>query len=124
MERAPEPSRTTALVRHEPEKRGLFGRLRSAMERWTVQLGGPDMEARLARLVAPQNEYGVDPFGLDLEFAKAAVAPALWLYKHYFRVETHGAQSVPAGPLLLVANHSGQLPLDAAMIGLALLVEG
>jgi 1-acyl-sn-glycerol-3-phosphate acyltransferase len=114
----------TALVRYEPEKpRGLFGRLRGAMEKWTASLGGPELEARLARLVAPQNEYGVDPFGLDIEFAKAALAPGLWLYKHYFRVQTHGIERVPPGPLLLVANHSGQLPLDGAMIGLSMLLE-
>src|SRR3954467_10956235 len=104
MERAPEPIGTTALVRREPERRGLFGRLRSAMEKWTIQLSGAEVEARLARLVAPQNEYGVDPFGLDLEFAKAAVAPALWLYKNWFRVRTHGVERVPAGKVLLVAN--------------------
>jgi len=115
---------STALVRYEPEpKRGLFGRLRGALEKWTFSQGGPDLEARLARLVAPQNEYGVDPFGLDLDFAKAAVAPVLWLYKSYFRVQTHGVQKVPQGPLLLVANHSGQLPLDAAMIGVSMLLE-
>lgn len=124
MERVPEPSgRTTALVRHEPERRGLFGRLRSAMEKWTVQLGGPEMEARLARLVAPQNEYGVDPFGLDLDFTKAAVAPALWVYKNWFRVQTHGIEKVPAGKVLLVSNHSGQLPLDAAMIVVSMIAE-
>jgi 1-acyl-sn-glycerol-3-phosphate acyltransferase len=115
---------STALVRYEPEKpKGLFGRLRGAMEKWTTSLGGPDLEARLARLVAPQNEYGVDPFGLDLDFARAAVAPALWLYKHYFRVQTYGIERVPQGPVLLVANHSGQLPIDGAMIGLSMLLE-
>jgi 1-acyl-sn-glycerol-3-phosphate acyltransferase len=93
------------------------------MEKWTLQLGGPAMEERLARLVAPQNEYGVDPFGLDLQFTKAAVAPALWLYKNWFRVQTHGIERVPAGKALLVANHSGQLPLDAAMIGVSMIAE-
>ena len=120
---SPKPA-STALVRIEPERpRGLFGRLRGAMEGWTRSLGGPDLEARLLRLVAPQNEYGVDPFGLDLAFAKAAVAPVLWLYKHYFRVQTHGIEKVPPGPVLLVSNHSGQLPIDAAMIGCAMLAE-
>src|SRR5438270_11819565 len=123
MERAPEPSRTTELVRREPERRGLLGRLRSAMEKWTLQLGGPGLEERLARLVAPQNEYGVDPFGLDLDFTKAAVAASLKLYKNWFRVQTHGIERVPAGKVLLVANHSGQLPLDAAMIGVSMIAE-
>jgi 1-acyl-sn-glycerol-3-phosphate acyltransferase len=116
---------STALVRTDPDRpRGLFGRLRGAMEKWTLSQGGPDLEGRLARLVAPQNEYGVDPFGLELDFTKAAIAPALWLYRTYFRVQTHGIEQVPAGRVMLVANHSGQLPLDGAMIGMALLLEG
>ena len=114
---------STALTSYDARPRGLFGRVRSAMEKWTVKLGGADMEARLARLIAPQNEYGVDPFGLDLQFAKAALAPVLWLYRSYFRVETHGIEKVPEGKVLLIANHSGQLPLDAAMIGCSMLVE-
>jgi 1-acyl-sn-glycerol-3-phosphate acyltransferase len=122
--RAHVESKSAALTRWEPERpRGLFGRLRGAMEKWTVQLGGAELEARLARLVAPQNEYGVDPFGLDLEFARAAIAPPLWLYKNWFRVETTGIEQVPAGRALLIANHSGQLPLDGLMIGMAMLVE-
>lgn len=114
---------STALATRDDRPRGLFGRVRSAMEKWTVKQGGADMEARLARLVAPQNEYGVDPFGLDLQFAKAAIAPVLWMYRNYFRVETHGIDKVPEGRVLLIANHSGQLPLDAAMIGCAMLAE-
>ena len=122
--RAPVESQSTAMVRFDPERpKGLLGRLRGAMEKWTLQQGGKDLEARLARLVAPQNEYGVDPFGLDLEFTKAAVAPALWLYKNWFRVETRGIEHVPAGRALIIANHSGQLPFDALMIGISMLVE-
>jgi 1-acyl-sn-glycerol-3-phosphate acyltransferase len=69
------------------------------------------------------NEYGVDPFGLDLDFALSAVGPFVWLYQHYFRVETHGLEQVPEGRVLLIANHSGQLPADGAMIGTALLTQ-
>ncbi len=115
---------TTALARYDRDKpRGLFGRLRGAMEKWALQQGGSDLEARLARLVAPQNEYGVDPFGMELEFAKAAIAPVLWLYRNWFRVQTHGIEQVPAGRVMLIANHSGQLPFDAAMLGLAMVAE-
>ena len=115
---------TTALTRYAPEKsRGLFGRVRNALEKWTVRQGGEDLEARLARLVAPQNEYGVDPFGLELEFTKAAIAPALWMYRNYFRVECHGISNVPPGRVMLIANHSGQLPMDGMMIGISMLVE-
>jgi 1-acyl-sn-glycerol-3-phosphate acyltransferase len=115
---------STALVRYDAERpRGLFGRLRGAMQKWTLAQGGPELEARLARLVAPQNEYGVDPFGLELDFTKAAIAPVLWLYRNYFRVETHGVEQVPTGRVMLISNHSGQLPLDGAMIAMSLLLE-
>src|SRR5512145_1821849 len=91
---------------------------------WTWELGGAELRARLAKLTPPGNEYGVDPFGFDLDYALAAIAPLLWLYKKYFRVEVHGVERVPAeGRVLLIANHSGQLPFDAAMLGLSLLVE-
>jgi 1-acyl-sn-glycerol-3-phosphate acyltransferase len=98
--------------------------LRDRLRAWTLELGGEELRARLAKLAPPRNEYGVDPYGFDLDFAVAAIAPLLWLYKRYFRVEVHGVERVPAeGRVLLVANHSGQLPFDAAMIGLSLLVE-
>ena len=115
---------STALVRYDGDKpRGVFGRLRGAMQKWALSQGGPELEARLARLVAPQNEYGVDPFGLELDFTKAAIAPVLWLYRNYFRVETHGIEQVPPGRVMLISNHSGQLPLDGAMIAMSLLLE-
>jgi 1-acyl-sn-glycerol-3-phosphate acyltransferase len=78
---------------------------------------------RLHELKRPQNEFGVDPFGFSLDFSLAAIAPLVWLYKHYFRVQTHGIEKVPGGRVLLVANHSGQLPFDGAMIGVAMLTE-
>src|SRR2546428_12136839 len=123
--RAPVESQSTALVRFEPERpKGLLGRLRGAMEKWTLQQGGKDLEARLARLVAPQNEYGVDPFGLDLEFPKAAIAPALWLYKKWFRGATHWGEQIPARRSVLIPKQFGQLPLDALPMGPLLLPEG
>jgi 1-acyl-sn-glycerol-3-phosphate acyltransferase len=61
--------------------------------------------------------HGADPFGLDRE-VRELVAPAFrFLHERYWRVEVAGAQHVPAeGPVLLVANHSGALPFDGAMI--------
>ncbi len=98
--------------------------LRDRLKAWTLELGGPGTRARLEKLTPPRNEYGVDPYGLDIEYAVAAMAPFLWLYKRYFRVELHGADRVPgAGRVLVVSNHSGQLPFDAAMIAVGLLIE-
>lgn len=94
------------------------------LKAWTFELGGPGTQARLEKLTPPKNEYGVDPYGFEVDYLTSAIAPLLWLYRRYFRVETHGIDQVPAeGRVLLVANHSGQLPFDAAMIDLALLVD-
>jgi 1-acyl-sn-glycerol-3-phosphate acyltransferase len=102
----------------------LGARVRDALRAWTFELGGPGTQERLENLTPPSNEYGVDPYGFDPEFTVAALAPFVWLYRKYFRVQVHGIEHVPGdGRLLLVANHSGQLPFDAAMLGIALLVD-
>ncbi len=98
--------------------------LRQRLRDWTFELAGPGSRARLEKLTPPRNEYGVDPYGMDVDYALSAVAPFVWLYRKYFRVELHGVENVPAdGRVLLVSNHSGQIPLDAAMIEVALLIE-
>jgi len=103
---------------------GFGSALRERLRALTFELGGPGTRERLEKLTPPRNEYGVDPYGLDLDFAVAAVAPFLWLYRKYFRVEVHGIERVPAeGRVLLVPNHSGQLPFDAAMLAISLLIE-
>ena len=44
-----------------------------------------------------------------------------FLFHYWFRVEVEGITSVPAGgPALLIANHAGVLPADAAMIAKAI----
>ncbi len=102
----------------------LSALLRERLKAWTYELGGSGTRARLEKLTPPRNEYGVDPYGFDVDFALAAAAPLLWLYKRWFRVQLHGVDYVPTeGRVLLVANHSGQLPFDAAMIVIALLVD-
>jgi 1-acyl-sn-glycerol-3-phosphate acyltransferase len=60
---------------------------------------------------------GADPFGLD-RAVRALAEPAFrFLHDRYWRVEISGVQHVPSsGPCLLVANHSGALPFDGAMI--------
>ncbi len=59
----------------------------------------------------------VDEFGRDPQVA-ARVEPLLeFLYKSYFRVSTQGLGHIPEdGRALIVANHSGTLPYDGAMI--------
>ncbi len=62
-------------------------------------------------------QYGVDEFGFDPDLTDHVVLPLLRpLYEKWFRVDTVGVENVPqVGGALLVANHSGTLPLDALM---------
>jgi 1-acyl-sn-glycerol-3-phosphate acyltransferase len=47
-----------------------------------------------------------------------------FLYRHWFRVEVDGIDNIPTeGAALLVANHSGALPSDGAMIAKAVREE-
>jgi 1-acyl-sn-glycerol-3-phosphate acyltransferase len=69
-------------------------------------------------------EYEVDPeSGFDPELNRALLMPvARALYQGWFKVKMRGVQHVPAeGPALIVANHSGVLPIDAIMLQVGIL---
>lgn len=69
-------------------------------------------------------EYETDEWGLDQEFMDAIRPFFEFLYNTYWRVETTGIEHIPdEGRTLLVSNHSGQLPWDGSMIGLAVMKE-
>jgi len=66
----------------------------------------------------------VDDFGLDPVYENRLRPFADFLYKRYFRVETQGIEHVPSsGRCLVVANHSGALPLDGLMLRTAVRLE-
>lgn len=73
------------------------------------------------RLAMRNRSEEVDDFGYDPIYDEK-IRPALdFLYARYFRVEARGVDQVPrAGRCLLVANHSGTVPLDGVMIKTAL----
>jgi 1-acyl-sn-glycerol-3-phosphate acyltransferase len=61
-----------------------------------------------------------DEFGYDPAYERKLLPVFELLYEKYFRVETHGLEHIPnEGRCLLVANHSGTLPLDGLMLRLA-----
>lgn len=66
-------------------------------------------------------DYEVDEFGFDADFTDHIYLPALRpLYRSWFRVETLGMSNIPdTGGALLVANHSGTVPMDGLMTSLA-----
>jgi len=65
---------------------------------------------------------GYDPWGLSPEEAKRYYSLAYYLYR-YFRPVIHDIDRIPEGRVLVVANHSGQLPLDGLVIAVACLLE-
>ena len=82
----------------------------------------PATKRALAAVVEAMRERIPDPatlpdFGFDPGFLDKT-APALqFLWSKYFRVRLTGMENVPAqGAALLVANHSGGLPYDGAML--------
>ncbi|MFF1512059.1 lysophospholipid acyltransferase family protein [Streptomyces sp. NPDC058326] len=66
-------------------------------------------------------DYEVDEFGYDEELTDQVLMSLLRpLYEKYFRVEVKGVENIPAeGGALIVANHSGTLPLDGLMMQVA-----
>ncbi|MCU1616925.1 MAG: phospholipid/glycerol acyltransferase [Frankiales bacterium] len=66
--------------------------------------------------------YETDEFGFDPDLTDHALLPLLRpLFHKYFRVEAQGLENVPSqAGALVVANHSGTLPIDALMTIVAL----
>jgi 1-acyl-sn-glycerol-3-phosphate acyltransferase len=90
-----------------------------------VRGGGRDgvvpHDLRDANREAGAKDEGADRFGLDPEFREQVAPIFRWLHDHYWRVQLSGRRHLPAdGPAILIANHSGALPFDGAMICTAL----
>jgi 1-acyl-sn-glycerol-3-phosphate acyltransferase len=73
---------------------------------------------RIARAASFHDEgHGFDLFGLHPPTLAAAVRSSAPLYERYFRVDSVGAELIPAeGPAIVIANHGGVLPVDAMML--------
>ncbi|MFI6389070.1 lysophospholipid acyltransferase family protein [Nonomuraea sp. NPDC050547] len=84
----------------------------------------PDRLAEILAFVRRRlnGEYEVDEFGYDPELTDKVLLELLRpIYHRWFRVETVGVKNVPEdGGALVVANHSGTLPVDALMTQVAL----
>ncbi len=62
-------------------------------------------------------DFSVDAFGFDREVTETLLLTALRpLAEKWFRMEVRGLENIPAdGGALVVANHSGALPIDGLM---------
>jgi 1-acyl-sn-glycerol-3-phosphate acyltransferase len=66
--------------------------------------------------------YDTDEFGFDPDLTDHVLLPLLRpLFHNWFRVDSQGLENVPStGGALVVANHSGTLPVDSLMTTVAL----
>lgn len=104
-----------------PAPRGgsIFDRLRPDFIREIEE----EVAAKLSRIPTRLNEFGYDPWGLDIRSIQSALVIATVLYRYYFRVEVFGIENLPPGRVLIISNHAGQVAIDAAMIGVATVLE-
>ncbi|MEU4287014.1 lysophospholipid acyltransferase family protein [Kribbella sp. NPDC026596] len=91
----------------------------AGLERVVRELFGEDGERRVAQWLAFLRRrltgvYEVDEFGYDPDLTDQVLLPVLRpLAEKWFRVEVRGVENVPSdGGALIVANHSGTMPLD------------
>ena len=86
---------------------------------------GSDWESRVATLLATirkrmSGDYEVDEFGFDPQITEVLTAAIEPLAEKWFRLEVRGIENIPAdGGALLVANHSGTVPIDGLITGYA-----
>lgn len=117
-------------LRQVPKRRPGAAERSGLIERWLRRLE-PDfvreieeeIAEKLSRIPTRLNEFGYDPWGLDIRSVRSALVFATVLYRYYFRVEVFGIEHMPAGKVLVIANHAGQVAIDAAMIGVATVLE-
>ncbi|MEC9358987.1 MAG: 1-acyl-sn-glycerol-3-phosphate acyltransferase [Pseudomonadota bacterium] len=96
----------------------------SLKQKLTDRFVSAEIQGLLARVPKPLGSFGYDPWGYNEDAIKLAVPPVRWLYERYFRVVAHGLENIPSeGRVLIVPNHSGQLPMDGLMIGYAMLTN-
>lgn len=101
----------------------LWSGTRRSLDELAVRLVGPDFEERARLLQARYVDSGGDPFGLDLQTAKYALMTCAFFHRLWFRTQVRGLENIPTGRALLIANHSGQIPIDGAMIGAAVFLD-
>jgi 1-acyl-sn-glycerol-3-phosphate acyltransferase len=123
-----EPSRALARVgavaRGAPSfLRRLVTGAEETVDDFLTRMLGEEFNARLARVPLALGPSGIDPFGLDPEWAKYTIAAVAFLHRHYFRSDVFGVENIPKGRVLLIANHSGQVPIDGALIGAAMFMD-
>ena len=96
-----------------------FQELLAAATRAAQVVFGEDADEKLAELLAflrrrVTGDYQVDEYGMDRELTERFLLETIRpLATKWFRVEVRGVENIPTeGGALVVANHSGTIPID------------
>lgn len=82
------------------------------------------IERIASRVAASCEDAGVDKFGFDPGVLRDLFPAMHFVYRSWFRAETHGIENIPAaGPALIIANHSGQIPVDGMLLTTSMILE-
>lgn len=91
------------------------------LDRLRRKLLPPELEASLDASPKHVGSLGYDRWGFRTETNRTSLAIARLFYEYYFRTEAFGLENIPStGRVLIISNHSGYLPLDGILIGVAL----
>ena len=128
--RAPRGNSRSALARLPAASWGpaallrrVLGTAGGALDDVLDRLMGEPFLDRLSRVPLALGTSGVDPFGLDPHWAKYVLMSIGMMHRKYFRTEVHGVDRVPTGRVLLIANHSGQIPIDGTLVAAAMFMD-
>ncbi len=93
--------------------------------KWNHRLEQWLLDAQTREHVAASSKQtgslGYDPWGFHLDVNRAGLGLMKWVYERYYRTEAIGLEHIPThGRVLIIANHSGFLPMDGVLIGVAM----
>ncbi len=64
-----------------------------------------------------------DPWGFNIDLCEQTLRRVMPLFRSYFKVRVFGAENVKDHAYIVVSNHTGQIPLDGMLIGIAFAME-
>jgi len=79
-----------------------------------------EMKTHMANMKKPVGSFGYDPWGFSIDGATIGLYILKQIHDKYFRTKAYGLENIPkTGRIMLIPNHSGQLPLDGILLGVS-----
>ncbi len=76
------------------------------------------------QIISEKYKAHSDPFGLDIIKTKEKINLLLPLYRNYFKVRIINPENAQYDrPLMVISNHTGQIPIDAMLITIAFVTD-